>query len=205
MANSRLQHADEQGGWLIARTMSVRLYTIGHSRHSPEQLVHLLGICQISKLVDVRRVPFSRYCPQFNRDQLANDLSRRGIDYWHVEELGGLRHSDDSANSRHTSWRNPFLRSYADHALSKPFLDALDALCRAAVQETCAIMCAEADWRQCHRQIISDYLILRDFEVVHILPNGAFEPARLTPLASVTADGRLLYSKPTNHQLALDL
>ena len=84
------------------------------------------------------------------------------------------------------------------------FLTALHTLSLAAAQQTCAIMCAEADWRQCHRQIISDYLILRDFEVLHILPNGSTEQARLTPFASVAPDGTLLYSNPAAQQLPLD-
>jgi uncharacterized protein (DUF488 family) len=71
--------------------------------------------------------------------------------------------------------------------------------------ERCAIMCAEADWRQCHRQIIADYLILRDFEVLHILPDCSVEEARLTPHASVDTDGTLVYSKLSEQQLPLDL
>jgi uncharacterized protein (DUF488 family) len=185
--------------------MSTRLYTIGHSRHPTEQFLNLLRNCRIAKLVDVRRVPFSRLNPQFNRDRLAGDLMHHGIAYWHLEDLGGLREPAAIGGSQNLGWRNQFLRSYADHAQSGPFLDALHALCQAATQEACAIMCAEADWRHCHRQIISDYLILRDFEVQHILSDGSVQPARLTPFASVGSDGTLLYSKLPEQQLPLDL
>jgi uncharacterized protein (DUF488 family) len=185
--------------------MSTRLYTIGHSRHSTEQFLRLLEAWRVTEVVDVRRIPFSRRNPQFNRDRLAGDLRQRGIGYRHLEDLGGLRDPLAAMSSPHVAWRNPFFRSYADHAQTKSFLDALHALSLAAAQHTCAIMCAEGDWRQCHRQIISDYLILRKFEVLHILPDGSSEQARLTPSASVAPDGTLLYSNAPGRQLPLDL
>ena len=185
--------------------MNARLYTVGHSRHSSQQLLDLLAAWRVTKLVDVRRIPFSRRNPQFNRDRLANELLQHQIAYWHLEDLGGLRDTAAADSSRNSGWRNPFFRSYADHAQTKPFREALDALAQAAVQQPCAIMCAEADWRQCHRQIIADYMILRDFEVLHILADGSTEPARLTPFATAGPGGTLLYANAAGNQLPLDL
>jgi uncharacterized protein (DUF488 family) len=186
-------------------SLSARLYTIGHSRHSPEQLRDLLGGCGVTKVVDVRRIPFSRFNPQFNRERLARDLQQHGIAYQHLENLGGLRDPAAASASRDTGWQNPFFRSYADYARTKPFLEALDSLGLLAVQQPSAIMCAEADWRQCHRQIIADYMIVREFEVRHILVDGSTEPARLTPFASIAPDGTLTYSRTPDQQLPLDL
>jgi uncharacterized protein (DUF488 family) len=185
--------------------MSTRLYTIGHSRHSAEQFVRLLEAWRVSEVVDVRRIPFSRRNPQFNRERVADDLRQHGIGYRHLEDLGGLRDPVAAASSRHIAWRNPFFRSYADYAQTKPFLDALHAFSLAAAQRACAIMCAEGDWRQCHRQIISDYLILQKFEVLHILPDGSSEQGRVTPSASVEPDGTLVYANAPGRQLPLDL
>jgi uncharacterized protein (DUF488 family) len=185
--------------------MSTRLYTIGHSRHSAEQFVRLLEAWRVSEVVDVRRIPFSRRNPQFNRERLADQLRQHAINYRHLEDLGGLRDPVAAANSRHIAWKNPLFRSYADYAQTKPFLEALHALTQATAERTCAIMCAEGDWRQCHRQIIADYLVLRDFEVLHILPDGSTERARLTPSASVAPDGTLLYANASGRQLPLDL
>ena len=185
---------------------STRIHTIGHSRHSAEQFVDLLRGCRVARLIDIRRIPFSRRNPQFNRERLAGDLARHQIGYRHMEDLGGKREpADDAGGSPNTGWRNPFLRSYADYARTRPFRAALDAVCRAAEEESCAIMCAEADWRQCHRQIVADYLLARGLEVVHILPGGTVEPAVLTPSASIGPDGTLHYAKATKQQLALDL
>jgi uncharacterized protein (DUF488 family) len=185
--------------------MSGPLYTIGHSRHASQHLLDLLATWRVAKLVDVRRVPFSRRNPQFNRDRLAGDLQQHQTAYWHLAALGGLRDTATADRSQNTGWRDPFFRSYADYARTKPFREALDALALAATQQPCAIMCAEADWRQCHRQIIADYMIVRGFEVVHILADGSTEPARLTPFASRAPDGTLLYAQARGPQLSLDL
>jgi uncharacterized protein (DUF488 family) len=185
--------------------MSTRLYTIGHSRHSAEQFIELLARWDIRELVDVRRIPFSRRNPQFSRDRLAGTLREHQVAYRHLEDLGGLRDPAAALHSRNIAWRNPFFRSYADYAQTKPFREALGLLMLAAAQSTCTIMCAEGDWRQCHRQIISDYLLLRDIEVLHIRPDGAIEPAHLTPSATVVADGTLLYSNISGRQLPLGL
>jgi uncharacterized protein (DUF488 family) len=185
--------------------MSTCLFTIGHSRHSTEHLVKMLRTWRVARLVDVRRVPFSRLNPQFNRNRLPDDLLQCRIVYQHLEDLGGLRDPAGADKSRNTAWRNAFLRSYADHAQTTSFQDALRVLSKAAMQETCAIMCAEADWRQCHRQIIADYLLLRDFEVLHILSDGTVERAHRTPFAHVRSDGTLGYWKLPEQQLPLDL
>ena len=142
---------------------------------------------------------------QFNRDRLAVDIAKQQIAYQHLEDLGGLRDAAGADKSQNTAWRNSFLRSYADHAQTASFQDALRVLSQAAMQETSAIMCAEADWRQCHRQIIADYMLLRDFEVLHILSHGAVETAHRTPFARVGSDGTLVYCKLPEQQLPLDL
>ena len=186
--------------------MNPRIYTIGHSRHPTERLVELLRSRQVARLLDVRRIPFSRRNPQFSRDRLADDLARHQIAYRHLEDLGGLRDAPMQAGgAADAAWRKTFLRSYAEHARTRPFRDALDTVCHVAQSQTCAIMCAEADWRQCHRQIIADYLIVRGLEVLHILADGGVEPAVLSPSASPASDGTLHYARPEPPQLTLDL
>ena len=56
-----------------------------------------------------------------------------------------------------------------------------------------AMLCAEADWRNCHRQIIADHALLQGMAVQHLLANGTSEPAQLNPLVLAHADGRIHY------------
>ena len=48
----------------------MRLYSIGHSNHSIEKFISLLDENGIEQLVDVRTSPYSRYNPQFNKENL---------------------------------------------------------------------------------------------------------------------------------------
>jgi uncharacterized protein (DUF488 family) len=43
-------------------------------------------------------------------------------------------------------------------------------------------MCAEADWRRCHRRLIADALAGRGWRVLHLRPDGGLEahPATIT-------------------------
>ena len=181
------------------------VFTIGHSRHPAEHFLQVLQANGVETLIDVRRKPWSRFNPQFNRERLAKTLEAAGIAYVHMEELGGLREEGGDTAAPHQGWRNPFLRSYASYAATGAFAAALDRLTDQAGRSTAAVMCAEGDWRQCHRQIVSDYLLCRDIDVRHILPDGATEKAVLTPFARPRADGTIVYGEPPSPQMDLGI
>src|SRR5690606_22072067 len=50
------------------------IYTIGHSRHPADRFLQLLQANGVEILIDVRRKPWSRFNPQFNRERLAKSL-----------------------------------------------------------------------------------------------------------------------------------
>lgn len=146
-----------------------RIHTIGHSTRTAAEFVSLLLEHHIATLADVRRFPFSRRYPHFNGTELAKELEKEGIGYEHVPEIGGRRSSH--ADSPNTAWRNDSFRAYADYMATPEFHAGIDRLL--ALQQPVAIMCAEAvPWR-CHRNLISDELTRRGYEVVHILGVGS--------------------------------
>jgi len=55
-----------------------------------------------------------------------------------------------------------------------------------------AIMCAEAVWWRCHRQLVADALVARGVEVRHISTDRAAPPHELTDFARVN-DGKVSY------------
>ncbi|MDH5668930.1 MAG: DUF488 domain-containing protein [Nitrospira sp.] len=166
------------------------LWTIGHSTKPIEDFVALLHAHGIRQLVDVRTIPRSRYNPQFNTEALANSLSEAGIGYRHAGELGGLRKpKNDSIN---TGWRNDSFRGYADYMQTDAFGKALNTLTTDSREQRTVIMCAEAvPWR-CHRSLIADALVNRDWEVRHIMSETKAERHRMTSFAR-TDEGRLSY------------
>ena len=54
----------------------MKLFTIGHGNHGIDKMVGLLETNGIRTVVDVRSMPFSRYSPQFNKEDLDASLAR---------------------------------------------------------------------------------------------------------------------------------
>jgi uncharacterized protein (DUF488 family) len=168
----------------------VRVYTIGHSTRTLDELVEALRSFDVDVLVDIRTVPRSRTNPQFNRETLPAKLRNRRLRYRHLARLGGLRRpKPDSPNG---AWRNESFRGYADYMLTPEFEEGLDALHELADGGTVALMCAEAvPWR-CHRSLVADVLTARGAKVEHISSPARARRHRMTPFARRRA-GRVTY------------
>jgi 3-methyladenine DNA glycosylase/8-oxoguanine DNA glycosylase len=167
-----------------------RIYTIGHSTRTLDELTELLRAVGVRVLADIRTMPRSWHNPQFNGDTLRAGLRRRGLLYAPVAALGGLRRArKDSPN---TGWRNASFRGYADYMLTKDFESGLSELRELTAKGTVALMCAEAvPWR-CHRSLVADVLTVRGAHVEHIIGTSHPSPHRLTPFARVSR-GRVTY------------
>ncbi|MBC7714170.1 MAG: DUF488 domain-containing protein [Rhizobacter sp.] len=159
------------------------IFTIGHSTHSIKDFIEMLDENQIEHLVDVRHYPGSKYCPQFGKVNLKNSLKKVGINYTHLEILGGRRRPTES--DLNSGWRSPQFRGYADYMLTKEFKEGLSQLIELAKKEKTVIMCAEAvPWR-CHRSLISDALFIQGFEVMDIFNSTIVKAHNLTTFAKV--------------------
>jgi hypothetical protein len=95
------------------------IYTIGHSTRDIDEFVEMLQSFEIKTLVDIRRFPGSRKYPHFNQETIKKTLTDSGINYIHLEGLGGRRKEiDKSGKSR---WRNSSFRSYAAYMETHEF------------------------------------------------------------------------------------
>ena len=169
------------------------IFTIGHSTKTIPEFVDLLRAGAVEFVVDVRTVPRSRRNPQYNEDVLEAELAPYQIGYGRIAQLGGLRgRSREVAPAVNGFWENQSFHNYADYALSKAFAEGLVHLMDVATSRRCAIMCSEAVWWRCHRRIIADYLLARDWTVLHLMGSERVEPARLTPAARIE-DGGIVY------------
>ncbi len=167
------------------------IHTIGHSTRGADEFRAMLEAYGVKLLVDVRQFPGSRRCPHFSAKALAESLVAVGIDYQHEVDLGGRRRPQ--ADSPNAFWRNTSFRAFADHMASAPFQAALARLIEHGERCTTAIMCAEAvPWR-CHRWLISDVLVSRGLEAVHILDAAHSEHHALNPAAQRDEKGMLIY------------
>jgi uncharacterized protein (DUF488 family) len=170
--------------------VNVDIWTVGHSTLLADDFIALLHAHGIQALADVRRYPGSRRHPQFNANDLALALERAGIVYASMPELGGRRRP--RRDSQNTVWRSESFRGYADYMETAAFAQALARLTAAASGRRTAIMCAEALWWQCHRQMISDALKAQGIRVLHIVDQATVSEHPFTSAARIV-DGRLRY------------
>ncbi len=135
------------------------VFTVGHSNRSLEDLIALLREAGVQMVVDVRRFPGSRRWPWFRKEDLKAGLEAEGIRYvWLGGTLGGYT-------------RPP----YPEYMTTPAFRQGLEALEQLAREAPVAILCAEKDWRRCHRRFIAQALAARGWQVVHLLAPGVQE------------------------------
>jgi uncharacterized protein (DUF488 family) len=170
-----------------------KIFTIGHSNHKWSDFISILKGNRVDEVVDVRRYPGSRACPQFNKERMIVELKKENVSYIHIERLGGRRKQSDTKRSRYddnnSGWKNEGFRAYADYMATTSFLEGIrEILSLMANYNNLAIMCAEAiPWR-CHRRMIADYLILVEgISVFDIIDNKQQpEPHQVTSFAHLT-------------------
>ena len=150
-------------------TKTPSLFTIGHSDHKLDALVDLLRAAGVSLLVDVRSAPWSRYVPQFNRENLQRSLTHTQVDYCFLGDKLGGRPDDPGCYDEvgHVL--------YYRLAVMDSFREGIRALEDLATQQSTAIMCAEEDPTDCHRRLL----------VAKVLHEGG------TAIRHIRRDGRI--------------
>lgn len=141
----------------------------------------------------------SRRLPHFNREALSESLRAGGVDYVHIEAMGGRREHGDRLPP--TGWRVGAFNAYAHYMSTPAFRSALDRVLTLAEERPTTVMCAEAvPWR-CHRNLISDAATARGCEVRHILDDSV-KVHELAPFATVE-NGEVIYREPPPVQPSL--
>lgn len=143
------------------------IWTIGHSTRNFEEFVGMLNSFNIELVADIRSYPGSRRFPQFNQEALLISLPQNNIKYIHLKNLGGRRKV--RPGSVNTGWRHAAFRGYADFMETDAFKEGIEKLEKIAITQRTAYMCSEAVWWRCHRSMVSDYLKVRGWKVMHIM------------------------------------
>jgi uncharacterized protein (DUF488 family) len=168
-----------------------RVLTVGHGTLGQEELASLLTEAGVERVVDVRRSPGSRRSPHVGRKRLVAWLPEEGIGYRWEPRLGGRR--SRASGSPHTALTDAAMQGYVDHLDTSEAADALAELLGETSERRTALMCAESDWRRCHRRLIADELVLaRDTDVHHLRHDGGLEPHVASATARVVA-GRVIH------------
>ncbi|SBT37014.1 DUF488 domain-containing protein [Micromonospora auratinigra] len=170
------------------------LLTVGHGAADRERLGELLAGAGIALVVDVRRYPASRTNPDVRREELADWLPARGIDYRWEPRLGGRRHVRAGEPEPDTWWTVPAFRAYAAYTRTADFDAALDAVLADAARRSTTVLCSESVWWRCHRRLIADVAVLvRGVPVRHLMSDGRLGPHRPAEGARRLPDGHLVW------------
>lgn len=149
--------------------MASEVFTIGHSTHTIEKFIALLSMHGIQAVADVRSSPFSKFNPQFNRENLQNNLKASGIRYVFLGKELGARSGDPACYVADKV-------QYDRLAKTPLFQSGLDRVIEGANNYRIALMCAEKDPLDCHRTIlVARELLKRGLTITHILEDGSLE------------------------------
>lgn len=140
------------------------LYSIGHGNKSIDELIHELRLYNIQYLVDVRSTPYSKFNPQFNREQLQIAINNTSnIVYGYMGDvIGGLPKNPKCYTNGKVD--------YGKIRLMPFFNGGIDRLVNANEHgfATC-VMCSEGDPKMCHRsKLIGEALRERGIIMYHI-------------------------------------
>jgi len=145
------------------------LYTIGHSNHTISHFIALLKRHKINTVVDVRSVPYSRYCSQFDKNILSAALKEVNIQYVFLGKELGARPDDPACYEGGCV-------NFKWIARRKEFKDGVQRFLASIGKYYVALMCTEKEPLECHRTI----LICRNLKeynlcIKHILEDGKIE------------------------------
>lgn len=143
------------------------IYTIGHSKHSTEEFMHLIEEHNINCICDVRSTPYSRFSEQFNREAIKALLCSHGVSYLFLgEELGARRVEKELLTDGTVD--------FEIIARDEKFLSGINRIENGLKKGyRIAIMCTEKNPMDCHRTIlIARNLSAKGLDVLHILSDG---------------------------------
>ncbi len=147
------------------------IYTIGHSTHNKKAFLLLLKRYGINCVVDVRSMPYSKYSPQFNKEEIKHNLYKHAIYYIFMGNELGARREDKSLYTK---------EGYLDFEKTSKSLSFIDGINRVKSgidkDYKIALMCTEKDPLDCHRNIlVARQFYIQGYNVVNILENGLLE------------------------------
>ena len=177
--------------------MAGTIWTLGHWTSPVDAVLATLRSVEIDELVDVRKLPGSRRSPQFDAEEMTRWLGEAGIGYRRSAELTGRRPKQRDVDPQlNAGWQNTSFRNYADHTLSAEYEQGIEELEALAAEHHVAVMCGEPmPWR-CHRLLISNTLVARDWKVVHLRAGAALVEHELGAWGArpvVREDGTVIY------------
>ncbi|HID26428.1 MAG TPA: DUF488 domain-containing protein [Methanosarcinales archaeon] len=139
--------------------MSKKLYTIGHGNLAFVDFLKLLRKYQINLVIDLRSVPWSKYVPHFNKNNLQKKLKDEGFEYIYFgDKLGGRPN-----------------QGWSKYYISEEYKKNIKKLEEIVNGKKSTILCSESDYKKCHRNSVAQTMTERGYKVFHILKDGTLD------------------------------
>lgn len=143
------------------------IYTVGHNSLNFMQFITLIQANNITHIVDIRSIPYSKYAPWSDKSRLAELLRPFKIRYTYLgHKLGGKASKKGQFSHQQSSQPQVI------------YDEAIRVLLQLSMRGNLTLLCAEGDPAKCHRQhIIAQTLLESDTKVLHILKDGTIKEA----------------------------
>jgi uncharacterized protein (DUF488 family) len=142
------QQEENRRAWNSTRSeKDADFFTLGYAGRKLDTIVDELKAHGVQTLVDIRCNPVSMYRPELSKSNLDRILSRHGIIYVHLPELGVPR--DIRAKAVETGTRNVIWKWY-DNVLES-FLGGNLHFFLNGFDYPIGLRCTEMDPHECHR------------------------------------------------------
>lgn len=144
----------------------MKIFTIGYSDRTQQELLALLQRYSINCLLDVRSVPTDMLFPAFNSDALKGYLKEHGVVYMPFGKEFGERRADCLDKKGRLDYSRFIQTADFQHGAAR----LKDGLSKGF---HIALMGAAGDPLRCHRcTLVARYLHSQGMEIRHILPDG---------------------------------
>jgi uncharacterized protein (DUF488 family) len=132
----------------------MKLATIGYEHDVQSNVIAKLKAAAVKVVLDVRAVASSRKAG-FSKTILAASLAEAGIEYIHLQKLGTPKAGRDAARAGRTAEMHEI---YEGHLAEPAAQFELAQAGEIATDRKAALLCYEADHRECHREIVAQRL-----------------------------------------------
>lgn len=152
------------------------LYTIGYSSYDISHFISILKKQQIEALVDVRSIPYSKFAPDYNTDNIKKLLENNSIYYLNFGDGLGARTKIEECYKNNIAQYSLISETPKFKEYTKRIISGLEKF-------NIVLLCAESDPLKCHRDImICRYLKKYINNISHILQNEIIEDNKQTEI-----------------------
>lgn len=143
--------------------MAQTIYTVGHSNLSFMRFLSLIQAYDITHIIDIRSIPYSRHAPWSNKSRQSELLRPFRIRYTYLgHKLGGKKQKIEDISKQ---------QGVTPEEIYKK---GIQILLQLSQRRNLVLLCAESDPANCHRQnIVAQTLLDMDVSVMHILKDGS--------------------------------